>query len=251
MNTLIKIFGFICLLTWMACQKKEAPQVETLSFRKTQGDCDKVDSLRTFCANIDLQYPSVVKGEKPLQDSVTKWTNTFLFNLLDTGEESKSTTLDQAAAAFFKSHDEMKGSVMASGFDATTGTDVLYNDAKYLTLAINAHSYQGGAHGNHNEAINTFDVQTGKILTWDDLVNDKSALLALAEKKLRTERADVFKEGFDFDDTFQFTLPAAYGLTQKGLFLYYVPYEIMPYALGASEVAISFQELGTNAKIRL
>jgi hypothetical protein len=230
---------------------QKAPKIDIVAFRKTQGDCDKADSLRTFCANIDLQYPTVVKGEKPLQDSVAKWTNMFLFSVLESEEKVTSTSLEEAAAAFFKNHNESKGSVMAAGFDATTGSEIVYNDGKYLTLAINAHTYQGGAHGNHLEAINTFDAQTGRILTWDDLVTDKAAVLALAEKKLRAERADVFQEGFDFDDTFKLILPAAYGLTKEGLFLYYVPYEIMPYAMGASEVMIPYEELGEKAKIRL
>lgn len=233
---------------------KNAPKIEILSYRKEQGtDCDKPDSLRTFCASIDVQYPSVVRGEKALQDSVGKWTDRYLFSMLEGSWEEpvKAKTLDEAAAAFFKNHQESKGSAAGAGFVAMSGSEVVYNDGKYLTLAINGYTFQGGAHGLPTEALNTFDAQTGKIYRWDELVTDKAALLALAEKKVRETRADVFAEGFNFDETFVFVLPANYGLTKEGLFLYYVPYEIMPYAMGETEVLLTFEELGNLSKIRL
>ncbi len=228
---------------------KIAPTVETLSYRQEQGtDCDKPDSLRTFCAVLDLQYPSVVKGEKALQDSVNQWATRYLAALLDGGEKPQATTLDAGAATFFKNHAAFKGTPMGGSFEYRTGSDVLLNNGKYLTLAIHGETYQGGAHGLQTQAIRTFDAQTGRALTWADLVTDPAAVKALAEKKVREARADVFQDGFNFDSTFPFVLPAAYGLTEEGLFLYYVPYEIMPYAMGETEVSISLEELGPLAK---
>ena len=262
-----KIFFLVSLFGIVACQNSNngtqeetaaAPSVEQKVFRKEQGaDCDKAadDETRTDCARIDLLYPVVTKGEKALQDAVTAWTNNYLFSILEAEETPKSSTLDDAAKAFFKIHDESKkeggASVMTGGFEVSTGSEVVFNNGKYLTLAINGNAYLGGAHGSPTEALNTFDAKSGKILTWDDLVTDKAAVQALAEKKVRKERADVFKEGFDFDDTFNFVLPANYGLTEEGLFLYYEHYEIMPYALGATEVTLTFAELGALAKIKL
>lgn len=262
-----KIFFLVSLLGIVACQNSKkatpeevaaAPTVEQKAFRKEQGaDCDKAadDETRTDCARIDLLYPVVTKGEKALQDAVVDWTNNYLFSILEAEETPISTTLDGAAKAFFKIHDETKkeggASAMTGGFEVSTGSDVVFNNGKYLTLAINGNAYMGGAHGSPTEALNTFDAKSGKILTWDDLVTDKAAVQALAEKKVREERADVFKEGFDFDDTFNFVLPANYGLTEEGIFLYYEHYEIMPYALGATEVTLTFKELGALAKIKL
>lgn len=257
----------VSILGIVACQNSKtgtqeesvaAPTVEQKAFRQEQGaDCDKAedDETRTDCARIDLLYPVVVMGEKALQDAVTAWVNKYLFSIMEAEETPKSSTLDAAAKAFFGLHDQSKkegGTSMANGaYEVRTGSEVVLNNGKYLTLAINGYTFMGGAHGSPTEALNTFDVQSGKILTWDDLVTDKAAVQALAEKKVREERADVFKEGFDFDDTFNFVLPANYGLTEEGIFLYYQHYEIMPYALGATEVTLTFEELGTLAKIKL
>jgi Deacetylase PdaC/Protein of unknown function (DUF3298) len=234
---------------------QKAPKIEQQVFRKDQGsDCDKDDeAARTDCARIDLLYPVVVKGEKALQDSVAAWTLAYLSAILTTGAEEnvKATSLEESAKVFFKTHDGFKGSVMGGGFEARTGSEVVFNNGKYLTLAINGYTYQGGAHGSPTEALNTFDGRTGKRLTWDELVTDKAAVKVLAEKKVREEKASVFADGFNFDDTFKFDLPANYGLTQEGLFLYYVPYEIMPYAMGTTELLITIDELGDLSKIRL
>lgn len=236
---------------------KLRPTVEQQSFRKEQGtDCDKEEDSRIDCARIDLLYPVVTKGEKALQDAAAQWTNSYLFGILENAEaDIKSTSLDEAAKAFFKNHDDFKKeageSMMAGAFEATTGSEVVFNNGKYLTLAINGNTYMGGAHGSPTEALNTFEAQTGKMLVWDDLVTDLNAVQALAEKKVREARADVFNEGFEFDETFQFVLPVNYGLTEEGIFLYYSHYEIMPYAMGATEVTLSFEELGALSKIRL
>lgn len=242
---------------------KLAPAVEQQVFRKQQGkDCDKAgdDDTRFDCAEVDLMYPVVLKGEKALQEAVAQWTNRYLFSILEGNlrDSVQSATLDEAVRAFFKIHDDFKkeagGPAMSAGnFRAMTNSNggVLLNNGKYLTLAINGETYMGGAHGSPTEALNTFDAQSGKILTWDDLVTDKAAVQALAEKKIRQERADIFKEGFDFDEIFKFQLPINYGLTPEGIFLYYEHYEIMPYALGATEVTLTFEELGELSKIKL
>lgn len=237
---------------------KLAPTLEQQAYRQQQGtDCDKAEDDRYDCARIDLMYHTVTRGEKALQDAVTAWTNQYLFSILENAEgEVSSATLDEAAKAFFKIHNDFKKeaggpAIMAGAFEVSTGSGVELNNGKYLTLAISGNTYIGGAHGSPTMTLSTFEAQTGKILTWDDLVTDKAAVQALAEKKVREAKAEAFNEGFAFDDVFKFTLPANYGLTPEGIFLYYVPYEIMPYAYGATEVILSFDELGALSKIRL
>jgi hypothetical protein len=234
--------------------KPSAPAltVEIQSYKKQGGtDCEKPDTLRTNCATIDMKYPVVTAGEKALQDSVKAWSDTHLMSILTGGVEDEKTpsSLDAAAEVYFKYHKESEG--IATGFfTAETDAEVLYNNDKYLTLAINGFTFQGGAHGSHSNSISTFDTKTGHQLTWDDLVTDKAALLKLAEKKVREERADVFQEGFEFDDIFDFKLPASYGITKEGLTLHYVQYEIMPYALGPTSLVITFEELGALSKVK-
>jgi hypothetical protein len=104
--------------------------------------------------------------------------------------------------------------------------------------------------------VATFDVLTGKQLTWNDLVTDQKALQKVAEQAFRAERADVFQPGdgaepFVFDDIFQFALPQNYGLVEDGIFCYYLPYEVGPYAMGSTQFVIPFAKLGDISKIKV
>jgi hypothetical protein len=161
-------------------------------------------------------------------------------------------TVETAAQQFIGMHADFvqeAGESMMGVWTAEVDGDVLLNNGKHLTLNLGGYVFAGGAHGSPTAAIATFDVATGKQLTWDDLVTDQAAVKTMAEKKLRVERADAFQDGFDFDDIFEFTLPVAYGLVADGIQLHYQHYEIMPYALGASTFTLTFEELGALAKI--
>lgn len=244
-----------------AKRTSQAPALEQQALRKEQGaHCDKAqdDDTRMDCAQVDVMYHVVTQGNPALQDAVTEWTNRYLFSVLEANlrDSVQSTSLDEAVQAFFNTHNTYKkeagGPAMAAGhFMAQTNSEVVLNNGEYLTLAMNGETFMGGAHGSPTVAMNTFAVETGKILTWDDLVTDQSAVKALAEQAVREEKAEVFEQGFAFDDIFKFELPANYGLTPDGIMLYYEHYEIMPYAFGATVVTLPFEKLGELAKIRL
>lgn len=231
-----------------AQQQKQSPLVETLVFRKEKGsDCDQADTLRTNCATIDFQYPIVKTGNSTFQKTVNKWVQDFLIGILTAGDEEAiaqaSNNLDKAARVFFDTHETFKGSVMYGAFEARSGSDIVLNDGKHLTLAIDAYSFQGGAHGNHAAAFATFDVQSAQQLKWSDLVTDKAALEAIVEEAFRKERADIFVDGFEFDDIFPFKLADNYGLTQNGIYIHYLPYEVAPYAMGPTTFLLPFSSI--------
>lgn len=256
------IFGL--LLFAVACKNDpKTPEVpatpvtiEKSTFDKSAGtDCDKVDSLQLACVTIAMEWPTVVSDNPVLKQSVNTWTYAYLASILAAepieGVATPS-TVETAAKQFVDMHaDFLKeaGETVMGVWTAEVEGDVLLNNGKHLTPNLSGYVFAGGAHGSPTAAIATFDVATGKQLTWDDLVTDQAAVKALAEKKIRVERADVFKEGFNFDDTFKFTLPAAYGLVADGIQLHYQHYEIMPYALGASIITLTFEELGALAKV--
>ncbi|MBI5913967.1 MAG: DUF4163 domain-containing protein [Bacteroidetes bacterium] len=237
--------------------------VSTIHFNKSDGaDCDKPDTLRMDCATINLSYPNVEEGSGPLKKNVAAWAEKYLTGILEgydsLGNPISSNSLDAAAASFFQTRkDFAKEAPDAPGWGWTAESEdtVLLNNGNHLTLEIVGYTFQGGAHGSPTASVATFEASTGKQLTWNDLVTDTTALKAVAEKKFREERADIFKptdgsEPFKFDDIFQFKLPDNYGLTQAGIYCRYLAYEVGPYAIGETVLTISFEELGTLSKIK-
>lgn len=227
--------------------------LETVLFTKTKGtDCDQPDTLRTNCATVDFQYPLVIRGSEPLKQSVEKWVEQYLISILiggSTEENVSAANLDEGAKIFFDTHETYKGSAMYGGFEADCGYDILLNNEKYLTLAFSGYTFQGGAHGSPSAAVATFDAQSGKPLTWDDLITDSTAVAKIAEMKFRTERSDAFTDGFNFDDIFTFRLPENYGLMSSGIYLHYSPYEVTPYYLGSTTFILPFSEIDQYMKI--
>ena len=259
--------GFLLLagtLTFSCQNSPSGPEgavvLEKHTLEKSEGkDCDKPDTLRFDCAVIDLSWPSVKEGNAALQKSVTAWTDDYLISILAPMAEEGSVpkSIDAAAKAFFAAHQEMAKEAPdspMSSFIAESVDTVLLNDGRHLTLKIDGETYMGGAHGSPTAAIATFDVKTGKKLSWDDLITDKVAVQKLAEKKFRSERLDIFQPGedgspaFNFDDTFQFKLPENYGLTAEGIYFSYLHYEVTPYALGRTDFVLTFEELGALMK---
>ncbi len=229
--------------------------VTTRVYRKQNGaDCDQPEMDRTYCATIDFQYPFVASGSDILNNRVNKWVGNYLTGILTAGADGETrnvVSLDEAAKVFFETHESYKGSVVYGAFVADCGNDVLLNNGKHLTLAINGNTYQGGAHGSPSAIFGTFDVVTGEQLDWDNLVTDKAALKVLAEKKFRAERADAFNNGFDFDDTFRFKLPDNYGLIESGIYMHYEHYEVGPYAMGSTTFVLPFAEIGHLSKTNM
>ena len=234
--------------------------IQELTLEQQSGaDCNTADTLaRTDCATVSLHWPEVQQGSEGLKKNVSLWAGQFLGDMLNPspdGNAAANTSLESAAQAFFDNHRQTEKSAMTGGWTTESDFRVLLNDGQYLTLEITGYSFQGGAHGNPSAAVATFEVQSGKQLTWDDLVTDKAAFLALAEQKFREERADIFQpvdgmEPFEFDASNPFVLAQNYGLVPEGIYLHYVPYEVGPYAIGSTPMIVPYGESGALNKVR-
>lgn len=247
-------FAFSC----KPVQKKAATDgkpvtLETRSIRQNKGsDCEKQpDSLRTDCAIVDITAPKI-NGTNALSKSVDAWVDRYLLHQInwaiasEDGNEPK--TVEDGIKQFFTNHAENAGSISSGQYALTCTHEALFNDGKYLTLMLKGYAFTGGNRVLDDVAIASFDVKTGKQLTWDDLVKNQKALLRIAQAKVQETRADAFKEGFAFDKEEPFALPLNYGLTSDGILMHYTTGEI--YQLGGTTAfTVNFDELGQNLKI--
>ncbi|MEK7256609.1 MAG: hypothetical protein AAB316_17775, partial [Bacteroidota bacterium] len=250
-----------CLLVLalvFSCKKKQPElsaakpvQLESRTLQLEKGtDCKKQpDSLRTDCSIVNFSVPQLKDAESPLGKSVNAWVDNFLIRLLtytDYAEPGKAPkTVDAAVKRFHAIHDEAAGSVASGQFKAVCSGSAALNDGKYLTLKLVGSAFHGGNRDLNEVTYASFDVKTGKQLTWGDLVKDKAALLRMAETKVRQAWAAEFQTGFDFDKESPLALPESYCLTAAGLQFYYQPQEI--YGLGgATDFVIPYGELSGN-----
>lgn len=253
------------VLTLAACQNSPQPEektapvsLETLTMAKKAGpDCEKPDTSRFHCAEITLRYPSLTTGKDALRISVDNWAKAFLSSMVSASSDPDDLPpLEEAVQQFIDNHAATVAEMpdMHAYYVADSQDSILLNNGRFLTLRIDCYTSMGGAHPNASTAIATWETATGRQLQLEDIFTDLEALKARAEKKFREVKAEAFIPqeeggyGFDFDESNPFKLADNTGLTEKGVFFCYVPYEVAAYAFGSTEFELSFEEVADLLK---
>ena len=214
--------------------------------QKNGPDCDKPDSLRLNCVEVNFQYPVVTSGPEIMKTAVETWAKDFMTSMVAYAEEPDNMPLlEEAIQGFFNLHDESVRDYPEGPayFIAEVKDTVLLNDGTHLTLQLDGYSYSGGAHPNPSSSVATWEAATGKRVKLEDVVTDLTALQKIAEQKFRQEQAEAFQQGFEFDESFPFKLADNTGLLKDGIYFCYVPYEVGPYAMGYTQFVIPFDEI--------
>jgi hypothetical protein len=127
--------------------------------------------------------------------------------------------------------------------------EIIYQDSLLLTMLFNEQRYLGGAHPTDIRHFLNIDLKNQKELSLYDVIKPEKApeLAQYGEKVFRAIRELNFTgslnaAGFWFVDD-QFTLSENFSLTEAGLILYYNPYDIGPYSLGATELLLPYREI--------
>ncbi|MEL7222891.1 MAG: DUF3298 domain-containing protein, partial [Bacteroidota bacterium] len=127
-----------------------------------------------------------------------------------------------------------------------TSMDVYYNTDTLLTLGYLDYSYSGGAHGLYATQVASYDIQRQRRLRITDI------LYPGYEARVGDILAQTFRKAYGlgereplntilFDSTI---LPNDnFGITSKGIFFVYVPYEIAPYVVGEIELFVAFEAI--------
>lgn len=254
-----KLLLFFALLNLLACQSTsstkeasndrerpaETPVISTATYYDARGEnCDQPDSLQVNCAKIDFAFPSVQTPAGWIDEQIKRDVKAYLAEVISVGTPLQdSTSLEEAAEVFWDYREELKDLSAYDYFTAESSYEVLLNTRDYLTITVNVYTYQGGAHGNSSAFVQTYNVPSAEALQLEDITTDLSALKVIAEAQFRQEQQEAFEQGFEFDDIFDFTLPANFGLTEAGLYCHYIAYEVSPYALGNTVFTIPFSEL--------
>jgi Protein of unknown function (DUF3298)/Deacetylase PdaC len=151
-------------------------------------------------------------------------------------------------SAFAKEWDSADSTQSVSMYmqDESSKMDVFYADNKLLTLGFMQYSYTGGAHGNYGTTVRSYNLETKKRLELADILKPNyqkklaSALTKSAKRKFGLRPTDNL-EGVLFVKIVEPN--NNFGLTPKGIFFSYVPYEIASYAQGELQIFVPFAEI--------
>ena len=251
---LLMIAVFACVAP--QATEEKTPLVSTPGFtmktqEKTYEDCV---AGTEGCTYVRLDYPvltEVPAGAEPVAESSSEAIRDFVFRpLKERAEGEPPVKLVDEFIDDFSAFKEAEPRAASGVWYLERKAFVLSNTESVLSLSLCERTYTGGAHGNETFHFESFDGRTGAPLTLDDVVapGKRSELEALAEAAFRERHelapdADLAEAGFSFEEG-RFALTENFAITAEGLVFYYNSYEVAPYAFGATEIELGWDELG-------
>jgi hypothetical protein len=239
----------ILLFTMASCSKELT--FENHSFeKKTSLPCAE------NCPHITVTIP-IAKDLPVVADSINKKVFSVLKEIIYFGEKPyTSTDYNGLVNSFIGSYEQLRKEFPKDtfGWEAEIEGTIKHQSDSILNLQIKHYTYTGGAHGYQGLRSLLFDPETGKSIQNNQLFKDQNAFKAFAEKKFRSkykipENKSINATGFLFeDDAFQLPLNIFY--TEKGLLLYYNPYEAASYADGPKELLLPYKEVNNYLLIK-
>lgn len=209
-------------------------------------------------AEVHIKYPELQCANNKLQKAVKQHISDFIEGILKDNMNAEDTarakTIKTASKAFIRS---CKSNILELRKEDPDMDEVWYCDiigniemqsGNYFTLRFKYDSYTGGAHGNYGENYATFNIKTGERLHWSQILADSAKFTKLAEARFKQVNGIALSkklnadEGFLFDND-QFVLSDNFGLTSQGLVVYYEPYQVAPYAFGATTLLFKYFEI--------
>ena len=188
-----------------------------------------------------------------INDSLRRLATGTVTGWLDANSESMAqnpdaqTDVAKAAALLAADYNATYIDALSGCWELTGKADTTFTNPKLLTIQFESYAYTGGAHPNSNVSLYTFDRQTGRSLTLNDLVADTTALRRVVEQAFRTHQElkpqDNLEERGYFLQNGRFPLPANVGMGRAGMIFYYNPYEVAAYAVGPIELTIPYGQL--------
>ncbi len=131
-------------------------------------------------------------------------------------------------------------------YEEYSEANVAYNQNSLLTIGYLSYSYYGGAHGMYATSYVSYDLKNKKRLQLSDVFKPgyEEKMPVFLERALRRQfnlKSDDALSEVLFDDSIGLT--ENFGLTGKGIYFNYVPYEIASYAAGEIKLYVPFAEI--------
>lgn len=202
--------------------------------------------------NIEIIYPKIkAKSDVALKIN-SEIENTISKNIAFFEEDTEQLSLDASIKEFENRYLEFKKDFedVTIKWDVNVSGEVVYKSPNVITVALDAYTFTGGAHGNSVITLLNFNPVNGDLYTMDDIFNDRTKVAALAEKHLVKELSVDKNEDVDnyFFDEF-FKMPENIGFNDEGVIFLYNTYEIAAYAQGITEFTIPYDEIDSFLKI--
>lgn len=258
---LISVLPLI-VLVMASCKKKQAQEDAQITFKPFRINKEhhlkenpKKPMLRL---SIELQYPDTFSNPAVL----TKIRETVLADFFpdmdkDTNNpEQAIKTYIQNYINFYEDSENASEKDDNEGYENVRGDSwwdnekmIIRNNANnILSYTIESDRFTGGAHGGRNYLNTVINLQNGERITEEDLFTEETRPLIagiLLKKIMAQHQVEKVEdlEQIGFFDASEIALNKNFYVTKKGIVYTYNEYEIAAYAIGITEVLLTYEEL--------
>ncbi len=207
------------------------------------------DTDAYHCAHITFKYPVIDRAPQPgaavaINQAITD------FLLTSTGEPRKYKSIDAIMTEFMQVVQESKQLPGTGAYFEERTVTVRYQSDRIVSLNFEVSFFSGGLHPQYASVNKSFNAATGsKIGLADALVPGYGPRLTrIAENKFRTVKGikpgmTLHDAGYVFFKNDTFALNDNFWIGPKGITFFYNPYEIASYAMGTTELLLTYGEI--------
>jgi len=254
---------FTCLLTSFSCTSEKTTET---SANKTMTDAVtntvaapmplsiEIDSLikkggpctsNADCMTVKAVWPILKGGDAKVNTIINDSIANFMIDHISQSPEGRAGSLtksiDQVLEVYKEAYKENEAFGMGWNQEAIGNIDLSDDVA---TLEVANYSYMGGAHPNAYTQYANFDLKTGKVIQYADLLAGKDSVAfanIIKQSFLQgvKERVgeDMVMEDFFWGEGFQ--LAQNFKLEKDSIELLYNPYEAAAYAFGSFSIKVA------------
>lgn len=251
---------FFLLITFIACRentsKTNIAPLQSIAVTKSVRECLR-DSI---CYNISLNYPEFTGGPNPAAtNAINDSLRLGVYSILEVNMQlSLEAAIDSARVHMRRllSLDmEMMPDITDREYYSEVDGSMLWQNGQYLSVEMNASGFTGGAHGYYGTALTTYDLNTGKSLLLSAVISDPEALRTMLGEAFVAEKQEmvpgVTLAELLLEPDQPLALPVNFCILPEGIRFMYNPYEVAPYAVGQTDIMLSWEQLGQLAKIKV
>lgn len=236
-----------------ACQEnstKSTPVTVTMTEAKA-----KKCVTDTICAEIELAYPVLSGGANPKAiQSINDTVMAFVYMVIGGDPQMPLPQAFDSAMAnlYLMLQDQLEMSPdFPAGFANELTSKNLFQNGRVISFEMSNYSFTGGAHGNYGSALFSFTMNDGKLVPLTDIVQDTAALRPMLEKAFvaakSTDGETYTLEDLVFPESIPLPLPLQWCVVKEGIRFIYNPYEVAPYAVGQTDIVLTWEQLGALA----
>ena len=248
----------LSVFVFFACDEEKKPTPTASPFVKVNMIEKKSRKCvrDTVCAEINLNYPILTGGDNTaavnaINDSLHQLALTGLQTNPKLSVEPAFDSVQNGLLMMLQQQVKLSPK-WGANFFKTLETRTLLNTPKNVSFKITATGFTGGAHPYYQATFVTYDLNTGKSVKLTDVVRDTSALRPMLEKGFLDAKKESPSDTLKLSDLLLpgiTRLPVSTNVcvVPEGLLFCYNPYEVSAWAVGPTEITISWDQLASLA----